>query len=184
MSCVSVSPVMKMTGTWASVLLRLRRRVVSKPSMLGMTASIRMTSGVILPTIARACAPSSATSTVIPASSSASVSMRRVSGESSTTSTISPASLGRIRPPLRVEDSQQPAQIERIGDGTQFRHRGGAFRGGRLDLVERCADTAEVADLAEPDQRVDGVRGEALHEAFGGGAAPSLPHLLFRVVMR
>ena len=47
MSWVSLSPVMKITGTWASILLCLSARQVSKPSMLGITASIRMTSGVI-----------------------------------------------------------------------------------------------------------------------------------------
>src|ERR1700678_2681729 len=161
MSWVSLSPVMKITGTWASVLLRLRRRQVSKPSMLGITASMRMMSGVILATIASACAPSSATRTVIPASSRASVSMRSVSGESSTTSTISPVSLGRMHPPLRLEDGEKPAQVECVDDPSQLRHGCGVVRGNGLDLVQRCADAAKMADLAELDQGIDGVKREA-----------------------
>ena len=39
---------MKITGTWASALFCLSRRQVSNPSVPGITASIRMTSGVHL----------------------------------------------------------------------------------------------------------------------------------------
>ena len=53
--------------------------------MPGMTASISTMSGVIWSTIRIAEAPSSATMTVMPAPSSASVNSRSVSGESSTT---------------------------------------------------------------------------------------------------
>ncbi len=112
MSWVSLSPVMKITGTWASAVSRLMRRQVSKPSMLGMTASRRMTSGVIFSLMASACFPSSATSTVMPASSSASVSMRSVSGESSTTRTMPPPSLGGMVPPPRLEDGEETGEIE------------------------------------------------------------------------
>ncbi len=45
MCSVSLSPVMKMTGTWASALFCFRRRQVSKPSVPGINASIRITSG-------------------------------------------------------------------------------------------------------------------------------------------
>src|SRR3984957_12861653 len=155
MSWVSLSPVMKMTGTWVSILLRLSERVVSKPSMLGITASIRMTSGVILATMASAWAPSRATSTVIPASSSASVSMRSVSGESSTTNTMSLASLGRMMVTLRLQHGQEPAQIERIDDDAQVLHEG-AVRGRiGLDLGQLVVDRADMADLAQMDERID-----------------------------
>ena len=76
---------MKMIGTLSRPASRFSRRQVSKPSMPGITASISTMSGVIWSTIRIAEAPSSATMTVIPAPSSASVSSRSVSGESSTT---------------------------------------------------------------------------------------------------
>src|ERR1700730_3698300 len=155
MSWVSLSAVMKMTGTCASILLRLSERVVSKPSMLGITASIRMTSGVILATMASAWAPSRATSTVIPASSSASVSMRSVSGESSTTNTMSLASLGRMMVTLRLQHGQEPAQIERIHDDAQILHERPVLRRIGFDLGELGVDSADVADLTEVDERID-----------------------------
>src|SRR5450631_2877768 len=155
MSWVSLSPVMKMTGTCASILLRLSDRQVSKPSMLGISASIRMTSGVILATIASAWAPSRATSTVIPESSSASVSMRSVSGESSTTNTMSLASLGRMMATLRLQHGQELAQFERIDDDAQVLHERPVLRGIGFDLGQLGIDPADMADLAELDERFD-----------------------------
>src|ERR1700733_5189522 len=162
MSWVSLSPVMKITGTCASVLLRLRRLQISKPSMLGITASMRMTSGVILATIASACLPSSATRTVMPASSSASVSMRSVSGESSTTSTMSPPSLGRMTAPLRLEDGKKPAEIERMDDLAQVGDDGGMLGRVFLDVVESGADAANMADFTEPEERIEVVRRQGI----------------------
>ena len=45
MCSVSLRPVMKMTGTWARALFCFRRRQVSKPSVPGISASMRMMSG-------------------------------------------------------------------------------------------------------------------------------------------
>src|SRR5271155_217518 len=154
-SWVSLSPVMKITGTCASILLCLSARHASKPSMLGITASIRMTSGVILVTIASAWAPSRATSTVMPASSSASVSIRSVSGESSTTNTISAASLGRMVVTARLQDGQEPAQIERIDDDPQVLHEGAVPGGSGLDLGQLVVDRADMADLGQLDESID-----------------------------
>ena len=96
MCSVSVSPVMNMIGTWASARFCFSLRQVAKPSVPGMSASMRMTSGTTFSTIESACSPSRATKTVIPASSSASVNNLSVSGESSTTSTMSRVSLLRM----------------------------------------------------------------------------------------
>ena len=155
MSWVSLRPVMKITGTCASILLCLSARHASKPSMLGITASIRMTSGVIFVTIASAWEPSSATSTVMPASSSASVSMRRVSGELSTTNTISLASLARMTATFRLQNRQEAAQIEGFDDHPQVLDERRVLRSAALDLGELGVDTADMTDLSEPDQRFD-----------------------------
>ncbi len=89
MCSVSDSPVMKMTGTVATAGFALRRRQVSNPSMPGIMASSRMMSGVISSTRASAASPATATRTVAPERSIASVRKLSVSGESSTTRTMS-----------------------------------------------------------------------------------------------
>src|SRR5580700_5248317 len=165
MSWVSVSPVMKMTGTCASVLLRLRRRQVSKPSMPGISASMRMTSGMTFSTMESACSPSRATRTVMPAASIASVSKRRVSGESSTTSTmLRVVSFLRMAfTNLAVTDPHQRGRIalevERIHDRAHAANEGGIFRRAAFDLAQPLLDAPDMPDLAQADQLVDGVAG-------------------------
>ena len=64
MCSVSVSPVMKITGTCVSCGMALSRRQVSNPSSPGITASISTTSGATRCAMASAASPLRATSTV------------------------------------------------------------------------------------------------------------------------
>src|SRR5882757_6063407 len=157
---VSLNPVMKITGTWANALFCLSRRQVSKPSVPGINASMRMTSGTTRSMMDSACSPSRATSTVMPASSIASVSMRNVSGESSTTRTMSRDSFLRMAaagPAIayRLERGGVAFEIECIHDAAHLCHE--AVAGGRagFDLGELFEDLSHVPDLAEADQLVD-----------------------------
>ena len=75
----ATAQVMKITGTCAQEGSALRRRHSVKPSSPGMTASSRITSGARRCTRSIADEPSVATSTVMPADSSASVSSWRSS---------------------------------------------------------------------------------------------------------
>src|SRR6266571_1173941 len=155
MCSVSASPVMKMTGTLESPASRLTRRQVSKPAMPGITASSRMMSGVIWSMMRMAEAPSSATMTVIPALSSASVSSRSVSGESSTTSATS-RFLGSVI--IRVQGLQGChvlIEVEAVDQDTHLRHEVGMFGVFPADLVQLDLDRANIAELAQPDQLLD-----------------------------
>src|SRR5580704_13194286 len=146
---------MKMTGTWASCLLRLSRRQVSNPSAPGIRASRRMMSGSTRSTIDSACSPSRATSTVMPACSIASVSRLKVSGESSTTSTIWRVSFLRMAVTNSRQRGRVSAQVECIDDGADARDEVAAFRQSRLDLAQLVKDAADMSDLAEADQLVE-----------------------------
>src|SRR5579883_129934 len=167
---VSESPVMKMIGTWASALFCLRRRHVSKPSVPGITASIRITSGVTFSTIASASSPSRATSTVMPASSIASVRTPSVPGESSTTSTMLMHSFLGMAVPYSLQGRDIPLEVECLHVAAQLGDKTGAA-GRRLDDgVELLVKAAHVADLAEADQLDDvgSRRNSAWCAALGG----------------
>ena len=151
---VSLSPVMNMIGTCASALFCLSRRQVSNPSMPGITASIRMTSGRTFSTIESACSPSRATSTVMPASSSASVSIRSVSGKSSTTRTMSRASL-RMGATNFIERRHISLELESVHDRAYAGNKLTALWRAAFDLVQFLDDPADMPDLAEPDQLVE-----------------------------
>src|SRR5260370_31913007 len=84
--------------------------------MPGMVASIRTRSGVIWSSRASALEPSSATRTVIPASSSASVRTLRVSGESSTTSAISRRFASSVIAEQCLQDRHVLLQIELLDE--------------------------------------------------------------------
>src|SRR5258708_18971497 len=169
MCSLSLSPVMKMTGTWASALFCLRRRHVSKPSGPGMSASMRMTSGSTFSMMDSACSLSRATRTVIPASSIASVSILSVSGESSTTSTMFRVPfLFMVAVDLGAADLSAAnclqrrgvtVQVECIHDRAHLPDEVAAIRRGALDLQELVEDTSDVPDLAEVDQLVDVLAG-------------------------
>src|SRR5262245_25574504 len=154
MCSLSLSPVMKMTGRCASARFCFNRRQVSKPSVPGMTASMRITSGVTFSTMERACSPSRATRTVMPASSMASVSMRSVLGESSTTSTRSRSFL-RMAAAHRLQCGKVALEIEGAGDVAQLRGEAGIGGCGVLNLIEFLLDAPDVSDLAEADELVD-----------------------------
>src|SRR4051794_18080016 len=154
MCSLSVSPVMKMTGTCASTRFCLSRRQVSKPSVPGMTASMRITSGVTFSTMERACSPSRATRTVMPASSMASVSMRSVSGESSTTSTRSLSFL-RMVAASGLQCGKVALEIECVGEDTHLRDEAGIFGCSVLKLIQLLLDAPDVPDLAEADELAD-----------------------------
>src|SRR3954469_17612350 len=155
MCSVSASPVMKITGTLARPASRLRRRQVSNPSMPGITASSSTMSGVIWSTMRIAAAPSSATITVIPALSSASVSSRSVSGESSTTSATSRFFDSVLIRMQRLQCGHVLVEIEAVDQRPHFRDEVGMFRMLAADLVQLQLDALDVADLTEPDQRLD-----------------------------
>src|SRR5260221_7081422 len=154
MSSVSLSPVMKITGTWLNTLSRFSRRQISKPSIPGIKASMRMTSGVMRSVKDSACSPSSATSTVMPASSIASVSIRSVFGESSTTKTMLRAWWLAMAIPERLQDGDTALEIEVIGQHPHVSHKI-LMRGIALDRVQLFLDAAHIADLNEPDQLFD-----------------------------
>src|SRR5882672_8439306 len=164
MSPVSLRPVMKMTGTCARPLSCLSWRVVSKPSMPGITASIRITSGVTRAIIASACAPSRATSTVMPASSMASVSMRSVSGESSTTRTMSRAADLDMGTTDRCQCCIEAPQVETVCQHAQLPDQRLVAHGLCDQLIEFRLDPAHVSDFAQAHQLVDVVRTRRVHD--------------------
>src|SRR5215470_11864697 len=102
-----------------------------------------------------AAAPSSATITVMPAPSSASVSSRSVSGESSTTSATSRFFDSVFIRMQRLQCGHVLVEIESVDQRAHFRDEVGMFRMLAPDLVELQLDALDVADLAEPDQFFD-----------------------------
>src|SRR5258707_720961 len=155
MCSVSASPVMKMIGTFTRPASRLSRLQVSKPSMPGMTASSKTMSGVIWSTIRIAEAPSSATMTVIPAPSSASVSRRSVSGESSTTRATSRFLGSMIIAVQGLERRHVLIEIEAVDQSAHLRDEIGMLRMIAADFVELDLDGADVTQLSEADQFLD-----------------------------
>src|ERR1700677_4964303 len=165
MCSVSLRPVMTKTGTWVSALFCFSRREVSKPSVPGMSASMRMTSGSTFSTIDSACSPSRATRTVMPASSSASVSSLSVSGESSTTSTmsrVSRVSLLRMSAASPFQRGPVSLEIERVHHGPNVCDEISALRSVAFDLAQLFENPADMPNLAEPDQFVDIAAGSKL----------------------
>src|SRR4051812_48480637 len=152
MCSVSANPVMKMIGTLTSPASRFSRLQVSKPSMPGITASSSTMSGVIWSTIRMAEAPSSATMTVMPAPSSASVSSRSVSGESSTTRATSRFFCSMIIAVQRLQGCHVLIEIEAIDQDAHLRDEIGMFGVIAADLVELELDGADVTQLPEADQ--------------------------------
>src|SRR6516162_1171869 len=147
MCSVSARPVMKMTGTLLKPASRLMRRQVSKPSMPGITASSRMMSGVIWSMMRIAAAPSSATITVMPAPSSASVRSRSVSGESSTTSATSRFLGSVIIGVQHLQGGHVLIEIEAVDQRAHLRNEVGMLGLVATDLVELDLDGADIADL-------------------------------------
>src|SRR6476646_148001 len=155
MCSVSARPVMKMIGTWSSPASRFSRLQVSNPSKPGMTASRRTMSGVIWSTIRIAAAPSSATMTVMPAPSSASVSSRSVSGESPTMRATSRFLDSVIIAVQCFQGRHVLVEIEAVDQGTHLRHEVGMFGVIASDLIELDLDRADIAELPEADQFLD-----------------------------
>src|SRR6185369_5432775 len=168
MCSLSLSPVMKMTGTWASARFCLSRRQVSKPSVPGMTASMRITSGVTFSTMERACSLSRATRTVMPASSMASVSRRSVSGESSTTSTRSLSFL-RMVAASGLQCGEIALEIECVDEDADLRNEAGIFGCSVLKLIQLLLDAPDVPNLAESDQLADVIAGWQSRLGYYGG---------------
>src|SRR5215468_4750304 len=100
-------------------------------------------------------APSSATMTVMPAPSSASVSSRSVSGESSTTSATSRFLGSVIIGVQRLQGGHVLVEVEAVDQPAHLRDEIGMFRVFAADLVELDLDGADISDLAEPDQFLD-----------------------------
>src|ERR1700756_1465129 len=105
-----------------------------------MTASIRTTSGVTFSTMASASLPSRATSTVMPASSIASVRTPSVPGESSTTSTMLLHSFLGMIVTYRLQGLNVAPEIERLDQAAQLPDQ--ARAGGRCtrDGIELLVD--------------------------------------------
>src|SRR3954471_11272055 len=155
MCSVSARPVMKITGTLLRPASRFSLRQVSKPSMPRITASRRMMSGVIWSTMRIAAAPSSATITVMPALSSASVSSRSVSGESSTTSATSRFLASMLIGMQRLQGCHVLIEIESIDQRAHLGDETGVLRMRLADLVELELDRPDIADLAKSHQLLD-----------------------------
>src|SRR5277367_1747011 len=155
---------MNITGTCAKTLLCFSLRQVSKPSVPGITASIRMTSGVIFSTIESASAPPRATSTVMPASSMASVKTPSVSGESSTTSTMFRFSFLGMTVAYRFQGRHIALEIEGRHEGAHLCDEVRAFRHLARDGVQLFMNFPDMPDLAKPDQLV-----KVRSERRGGG---------------
>src|SRR5690242_18670235 len=146
---------MKMTGMCAKSRAFLMRRQVSNPSILGITASMRMRSGRTCGSSERAVAPLRAISAVMPAPSRISVRRRSVSGASSTASTIGEARDSGDMERQRLDRISIALEVAVLGKAPQM---GEGGRGRRLrgaDLIETRQDPAHVTDAAEllePDQ--------------------------------
>src|SRR5690349_12834960 len=166
MCSVSARPVMKIIGTLSRSASRFSRRQVSNPSMPGMTASISTMSGVIWSTIRSADTPSSATMTVIPAPSSASVSSRSVSGESSTTRATS-RFLSVIIAVQCFQCGHVLFEVEAVDQRAHLRNEIGLLGVVGADLVQFDLDGADVAELTEADQFF-----EILHRRPRAGFGP------------
>src|SRR6266481_3868632 len=159
MCSVSASPVMKMIGTLLRPASRLSRLQVSNPSMPGMTASSRTMSGVIWSTIRIAAAPSSATTTVMPAPSSASVRSLSVSGESSTTSATS-RFLGSVIIAVQcLQGCHVLIEVEAIDQPAHLRNEVGMFGAIGAYFIELDLDRADVAQLSKTDEFLNMLHG-------------------------
>src|SRR6185369_7892271 len=99
-----------------------------------------------------AAAPSSATMTVMPAVSNASVSRRRVSGESSTTSATSRFLESMIMGVQGLQGCHVLIEVEAIDQDTHLRHEAGVFGIFAADLIQLDLDRADIAELSQSDQ--------------------------------
>src|SRR6516164_758979 len=99
-----------------------------------------------------AAAPSSATITVIPAPSSASVKSRSVSGESSTTRATSRFLGSVIIRVQRFQGCHVLVEIEAIDQRAHLGNKIGMLRIFAADLIELDLNGADIADPAEPNQ--------------------------------
>src|SRR5690606_33545929 len=154
---VSLSPVMKMIGTSASAGLRLSWRQVSKPSMFGIRASSSTISGVMLRLMLSAWAPSSATSTVMPAFSRTSLSMRMLSSASSTISTVSLIGL-RVFMVVYLQALAYGFELEGVSQADQLAVEGGMCGVLFPQLVQRLEQPLAVADVGQSAQLLRGDR--------------------------
>src|SRR5690349_16823419 len=146
---------MKMIGTPSRPASHFSRLQVSKPSMPGITASSSTISGVIWSTIRIAETPSSATITVMPVPSSASVRSRKVSGESSTTRATS-RFLGSVIIAVQgFERRHVLVEVETVGQRTHLGDEIGVLGMLGADLVELELDCPDIAEPAEADQLLD-----------------------------
>src|SRR5512139_1202659 len=102
-----------------------------------------------------ALAPSSATITVMPAPSSASVSSRSVSGESSTTSATSRFFGSVLIRMQRLQCGHILVQIEAVDQRSHLRDEIGMFGMLAAEFVQLQPDAFDVADLPETDQLLD-----------------------------
>src|SRR5712672_4439631 len=152
MCSVSAKPVMKMIGTLSRPASRFSRLQVSKPSMPGMTASSSTMSGVIWSTIRIAEAPSSATMTVMPAPSSASVRRRSVSGESSTTRATSRFLASVIIAVQCLQGCHVLIEVEAVDQHPHLRDEVGMLGVIGSYFIELDLDGADVTHLSKTDE--------------------------------
>src|ERR1700742_3579358 len=100
-------------------------------------------------------AQSSATITVIPAPSSASVRSRSVSGESSTTSAMS-RFLGSVIIAVQgLQGCHVLIEIEAVDQGAHLRNKTGMLGVIGCDFFQLDLDRADIAQLSETDQFLD-----------------------------
>src|ERR1700756_2906528 len=102
-----------------------------------------------------AAAPSSATITVMPAPSSASVNSRSVSGESSTTSATSRFLVSVIIAVQRLQGCHVLIEVEAIDQRAHLRDEVGMFGMIGSYFIELGLDRANVTHLSKTDQLLD-----------------------------
>src|SRR5690349_6134934 len=102
-----------------------------------------------------AAAPSSATITVMPAPSRASVSSRSVSGESSTTSATSRFLASLLMGVQRFQGCHILIQLEAVDQRAHLGDEAGLFGMLVADLVELELDRPDIADLPQCHQLFD-----------------------------
>src|SRR5689334_10367685 len=146
----------------------LSRRQASKPPIPGITASMRIRSGVTCSVRVSALSPSSATRTVAPVLSIACVKKPSVSGESSTTRMMSrrgsmaPSGSGALKQAL--QPGHVLLQLEVPHQAAQLADDRGMLGAAARDLVQLRLDAAHIADLAQAMQV-----GQMLHGERRGG---------------
>src|SRR5436190_4740570 len=138
-----------MMGIWAKRSSCLIARAASKPSIRGITASIRIRSGTACSISARALRPSDATSAVMPAFSNMADIMPSVSEASSTARITGFLGASGILAHHPVDGGAIAVQIAIFRQPPQEGQGMAGIGLCRADLIQLGEDTVEMADAAQ-----------------------------------